>query len=171
MQDFSIPHSFNADLRFYDSAAWIKGWKIIIRFEDGWNWPVEPRIERMTDSVPSRLDLLRFARRVVEQQTVAALDGWIAEKECRETERQRGESARSPAPDWLIQHGLNRMCRLMPSRVSPSVVRSARLGRGEEDGCGGPCPTGIAARARRLEHGRGARTAVMDHLGGLSGRH
>ncbi|MYW48859.1 DUF6233 domain-containing protein [Streptomyces sp. SID161] len=64
----------------------------------------------MTDS-PSRLDLLRFARRVVEQQAATALrqiDGWIAEEERRETERQRGERARPPAPDWLIQHGLNR---------------------------------------------------------------
>ncbi|BCM65727.1 hypothetical protein EASAB2608_01061 [Streptomyces sp. EAS-AB2608] len=64
----------------------------------------------MPDS-SSRLDLLLFARRVVEQQTVAALrqiDSWIAEEERRETERMQGVRARPPAPDWLIQYGLNR---------------------------------------------------------------
>jgi hypothetical protein len=32
----------------------------------------------------------------------------IAEAERREQERQHGEQARPPAPEWLIQHGLNR---------------------------------------------------------------
>ncbi|MFI9549811.1 hypothetical protein ACIHAR_38910 [Streptomyces sp. NPDC052016] len=42
----------------------------------------------------SRLDALRFARRVVEQQAVRQLgliDRWIAEEERREAERRRGE--------------------------------------------------------------------------------
>jgi hypothetical protein len=60
---------------------------------------------------PSRLLLLRFARRVVVQQATAALeqlDGWIAVEERREAERRQGEQMRPPAPEWLIQHGLNR---------------------------------------------------------------
>ncbi|MGX5183427.1 DUF6233 domain-containing protein [Streptomyces avermitilis] len=64
----------------------------------------------MNDS-PSRLDLLRFARRVVVQQTAASLaqlDQWIAEEERRETERRQGEQRRPADPAWLIQYGLNR---------------------------------------------------------------
>ncbi|MFF4845579.1 DUF6233 domain-containing protein [Streptomyces collinus] len=63
------------------------------------------------DQQVSRLDLLRFARRVVMQQTTAALaqlDGWIADEERRERERRQGEQMRPPQPEWLIQHGLNR---------------------------------------------------------------
>ncbi|MDX3345952.1 DUF6233 domain-containing protein [Streptomyces sp. ME02-6987-2C] len=61
-------------------------------------------------SDPSRLDLLRFTRRVVEQQAGAALrqiDGWIAAEERREAERHRREEASPPRPEWLLQHGLN----------------------------------------------------------------
>ncbi|MFH9016125.1 DUF6233 domain-containing protein [Streptomyces sp. NPDC017943] len=64
----------------------------------------------MTDTA-SRLQLLHFARQVVEQQASAALaqlDQWIAEEERREAERRRGEQARPAPPDWLIQYGLNR---------------------------------------------------------------
>jgi hypothetical protein len=32
----------------------------------------------------------------------------IADLERRETERQRGEQARPPAPDWMLELGLNR---------------------------------------------------------------
>ncbi|MGW7256548.1 DUF6233 domain-containing protein [Streptomyces sp. NPDC054834] len=59
----------------------------------------------------SRLEALRFARRVVEQQAVRQLrviDRWIAEEERREAERRQGEERRPPPPDWLIQYGLNR---------------------------------------------------------------
>ncbi|MEU7428600.1 DUF6233 domain-containing protein [Streptomyces sp. NPDC040750] len=59
----------------------------------------------------SRLDALRFARRVIEQQARAALaqlDGWIAAEERREAERRQGELMRPPPPEWLIQYGLNR---------------------------------------------------------------
>ncbi|MDQ1018838.1 DUF6233 domain-containing protein [Streptomyces afghaniensis] len=59
----------------------------------------------------SRLDLLRFARRVVVQQATAALrqiDGWIADEERREAERRRAEEVRPSPSDWLIQYGLNR---------------------------------------------------------------
>jgi hypothetical protein len=59
----------------------------------------------------SRLDALRFARRVVQQHTerqLALIDQWIAEEERRERERRRGERARLPAPKWLLEFGLNR---------------------------------------------------------------
>ncbi|MGW2098723.1 DUF6233 domain-containing protein [Streptomyces olivaceoviridis] len=59
----------------------------------------------------SRLDVLRFARRVVEQQAVRQLgliDRWIAEEERREAERRQGERMRPAPADWLVQYGLNR---------------------------------------------------------------
>jgi hypothetical protein len=67
------------------------------------------RIERMSE--PSRLELLRFTRRVVVQQATAALrqiDGWIADEERREAERRRGLEQRPTPPEWLLQRGLNR---------------------------------------------------------------
>ncbi|MFE0383749.1 DUF6233 domain-containing protein [Streptomyces bungoensis] len=66
----------------------------------------------MNESGPStRLDMLRFARRVVEQQAVrqlALIDRWIAEEEQREAERRAARARRARAPDWLIQYGLSR---------------------------------------------------------------
>ncbi|MER6736504.1 DUF6233 domain-containing protein [Streptomyces puniciscabiei] len=59
----------------------------------------------------SRLDALRFARRVVAEQTarqLATIDAWIVEEERREGERRQGEEQRPPTPEWLIQYGLNR---------------------------------------------------------------
>ncbi|WP_157857991.1 hypothetical protein [Streptomyces durhamensis] len=46
------------------------------------------------DSPLTRLDMMRFARRVVEQQTVrqlALIDRWIADEEPREYEQRRGQ--------------------------------------------------------------------------------
>ncbi|WP_225102568.1 hypothetical protein [Streptomyces sp. CoH27] len=57
---------------------------------------------------PSRLDMLRFARRVVEQQTarqLALINRWIADEERRERERRQGGERQLPEPDWLIQYG------------------------------------------------------------------
>ena len=65
------------------------------------------RIERVNDSSLSRLDLLRFLERVQERD-LARTRRWIADEERREGERQRGIQARSPAPEWLIELGLNR---------------------------------------------------------------
>jgi hypothetical protein len=56
---------------------------------------------------PSRLDLLRFLERV----QVADLERtrrWIADEERKTAEKQRGIDARPPAPDWLLEMGLNR---------------------------------------------------------------
>lgn len=62
-------------------------------------------------SEPSRLDLLHFARRVVEQQAIASLrqiDGWIEAEERREQEARHREARRPPAPDWLVELGIGR---------------------------------------------------------------
>ncbi|KPI12164.1 hypothetical protein OK006_11116 [Actinobacteria bacterium OK006] len=65
-----------------------------------------PRIEQVNDNSPSCLEMLRFARRIAEQQ-LTQVDRWIAAEERREAERQHGIAARPPAPDWLIEHGLS----------------------------------------------------------------
>ncbi|MFD8897126.1 DUF6233 domain-containing protein [Streptomyces ardesiacus] len=60
----------------------------------------------MSDS-PSRLELLQFTRRVVEQQARASLrqlDRWIADEE-----RRQAEERRPPPPEWLIERGLDRI--------------------------------------------------------------
>ncbi|MFF6801074.1 DUF6233 domain-containing protein [Streptomyces sp. NPDC012616] len=57
---------------------------------------------------PSRLELLRFARRVIVQQAAASLaqvDGWIAAEEEREAAQRRAEERR-PKPAWLIERGI-----------------------------------------------------------------
>ncbi|HEY6115131.1 MAG TPA: DUF6233 domain-containing protein [Candidatus Dormibacteraeota bacterium] len=56
---------------------------------------------------PSRLDLLRFLERV-QQADLQRTRRWIADEERKAAERQRGEQARPPAPDWLLEMGLNR---------------------------------------------------------------
>jgi hypothetical protein len=56
---------------------------------------------------PSRLDLLRFLERV-QQADLDRTRRWIADEERRQAEKQRGEEARPPAPDWLLEMGLNR---------------------------------------------------------------
>ncbi|MET7722934.1 DUF6233 domain-containing protein [Streptomyces mirabilis] len=64
----------------------------------------------MNDS-PSRLDLLLFARRVVEQQaltSLAQLERWIAEERRRDAARQHAEEREQQRPEWLVQYGLNR---------------------------------------------------------------
>ncbi|MGV9246912.1 DUF6233 domain-containing protein [Streptomyces sp. NPDC003710] len=65
----------------------------------------------MNDTPPSRLELLRFARRVVVQQATAALaqlDRWITEEQRREAEHRRAQEMRRPPPEWLIERGLNK---------------------------------------------------------------
>ncbi|MFE1853212.1 hypothetical protein [Streptomyces sp. NPDC059489] len=64
----------------------------------------------MHDS-PSRLELLRFAWRVVVQQATASLaqiDGWIAVEERRGAERRSGDEMRPPPPEWVVERGLQK---------------------------------------------------------------
>jgi hypothetical protein len=70
-----------------------------------------PSIIELASDTPSRLELLQFTRRVVEQQARASLrqlDGWIADEERREAERRQAEERRPPPPEWLIERGLDR---------------------------------------------------------------
>ncbi|MFF7358351.1 DUF6233 domain-containing protein [Streptomyces filipinensis] len=58
----------------------------------------------------TRLDALRFARRVVARHTerqLALIDAWIADEERREAECRQGEENRPQAPEWLLELGLN----------------------------------------------------------------
>ncbi|AYN39937.1 hypothetical protein D9753_14545 [Streptomyces dangxiongensis] len=65
----------------------------------------------MNDDRPlTRLDMLRFARRVVEHQAarqLALMDRWIADEERREAERQRRFTVRQAAAEWAVERGLN----------------------------------------------------------------
>ncbi len=65
------------------------------------------RIERVNDSPPSRLDLLRFLERV-QRADLERTRRWIADEERKAAEKRHGEHARPPAPDWLLEMGLNR---------------------------------------------------------------
>jgi hypothetical protein len=90
--------------------------------------------------------MLLFLERVQERD-LARTRQWIVEERRREAEVQRGLAARPPAPDWLIEHGLNRSappvyvhvggCHMAGKR-SKGVVRDAAL-RALADGID-PCP-------------------------------
>ncbi|MFC8124670.1 DUF6233 domain-containing protein [Streptomyces sp. NPDC057302] len=61
----------------------------------------------MNDPLPlDELAALRFLERVQERD-LARTRRWITDAERREAERIRGEQARPPAPDWLIEQGLD----------------------------------------------------------------
>ncbi|MDQ0605502.1 hypothetical protein QF037_009935 [Streptomyces canus] len=62
-------------------------------------------IERVHDSSPSKLVLLRFLERVQERD-LARTRRWIVDEERREAERRRGIEARPPVPDWLIEQSI-----------------------------------------------------------------
>ncbi|MEU7962390.1 DUF6233 domain-containing protein [Streptomyces sp. NPDC049097] len=65
----------------------------------------------MNDPVPSRLDLLHFARRVVVQQATAAvaqIDAWIAQEQEREMRQQQADEMRPPPPEWVVERGLQK---------------------------------------------------------------
>ncbi|MEU5901893.1 DUF6233 domain-containing protein [Streptomyces venezuelae] len=59
----------------------------------------------MDEKPVSRLDLLRFLRRV-QARDLARTDRWIAEEERRQAERTRGEQARPPVPEWIVERGI-----------------------------------------------------------------
>ncbi|QCX81295.1 hypothetical protein C9F11_38560 [Streptomyces sp. YIM 121038] len=59
------------------------------------------------DSESPRLAALHFLARVQEQD-LARTRRWIAAEEQREAERARGQAARPPEPDWLLETGVGR---------------------------------------------------------------
>ncbi|MFE9115863.1 DUF6233 domain-containing protein [Streptomyces collinus] len=61
----------------------------------------------MNDPESSRLALLRSLERVQERDLTRTRT-WIADEERREAERRVGEARRPPAPEWLIERGLDR---------------------------------------------------------------
>ena len=63
-------------------------------------------IEHVNDSTASRLDFLHFLARVQEAD-LARTQRWIADEEQRQAEKERGRQARPPAPDWLLERGLD----------------------------------------------------------------
>ncbi|MER5694972.1 DUF6233 domain-containing protein [Streptomyces mirabilis] len=60
----------------------------------------------MNDHPVSRLDQLLFLKRVQEAD-LERTRRWIAAEERRQQEQRRGEQARPPKPDWLIEQGLD----------------------------------------------------------------
>ncbi|NMI63168.1 DUF6233 domain-containing protein [Streptomyces sp. RLA2-12] len=60
----------------------------------------------MNDHPSSRLEMLRFLERV-QLADLERTRRWIAAEGQRVAERRRGEQARPPEPDWLIEQGLN----------------------------------------------------------------
>ncbi|MFD9075334.1 DUF6233 domain-containing protein [Streptomyces lasiicapitis] len=54
----------------------------------------------------AELNQLRFLERVQERD-LARTRRWIADEERRQSERIQGLAARPPAPDWLIEQGLD----------------------------------------------------------------
>jgi hypothetical protein len=64
------------------------------------------RIERVTD-LPPDLPRLRTLETWL-QLTLTRVQQQIAALERREQERQRGEQARRPAPDWLLERALSK---------------------------------------------------------------
>jgi hypothetical protein len=61
----------------------------------------------VNDQSASRLAQLLFLKRVQEAD-LERTRRWIADEERRQADRRRGEQARPPQPDWLIERGLNR---------------------------------------------------------------
>ncbi|WP_369214691.1 DUF6233 domain-containing protein [Streptomyces flavofungini] len=61
----------------------------------------------MSDSPrPTRLEKLRIVEGFLRHQ-LDQVDRWIIQEEQRQAEQQRGEQARPPAPDWMIEQGLD----------------------------------------------------------------
>jgi len=56
---------------------------------------------------PTYLDKLRIVRSYLAHQ-LDQVDRWIADEERKAAEKRRGEEARPPQPDWLLELGLNR---------------------------------------------------------------
>lgn len=65
---------------------------------------LSPNIEHVND-LPPRLEMLRFLERV-QLKDLERTRRWIAAEEQREQERQRGQAARPPEPEWLLQQSL-----------------------------------------------------------------
>lgn len=99
------------------------------------------RIEHVNDMAPSRLVLLRFLERVQERD-LARTRRWIADEVRQEAERQRGVQARPPAPEWLLEVGLNRHAPPVFVHVGDCWMAGKRSRAISRDQARGRSPTG-----------------------------
>ncbi|MEV0444064.1 DUF6233 domain-containing protein [Streptomyces spectabilis] len=60
----------------------------------------------MNDHRPSRLELLEFAERVAAQH-LAQIRRWREVEQRQQAERAEGERRRPPAPEWLLEKGVD----------------------------------------------------------------
>ncbi|WP_428956253.1 DUF6233 domain-containing protein [Streptomyces sp. cg35] len=94
----------------------------------------------MSETSPAaRIDMLRFTRRVVEQQAMdqlAQIDRWIADEERRTVEQEQAARQRPPEPEWLIEMGLQGHrpvyvhvggCHMAGKRSKPITADQARV--------------------------------------------
>lgn len=106
----------------------------------------------MNEDLPSRLELLHVARRVLVQQAtsgLAQIDRWIEDEERREAERRQLEARKSPPPEWLLQYGLNRR-NVDSVHAGDCWVAARRAGRRRSMRCGSRCQRSRSAvRTRR----------------------
>ncbi|MGW6531494.1 DUF6233 domain-containing protein [Streptomyces venezuelae] len=54
---------------------------------------------------PSRLEKLRIVEGFLRHQ-LGQVEKWIAEEQQRQAERARGEQARPPTPEWIVELGI-----------------------------------------------------------------
>ncbi|MEU5772757.1 DUF6233 domain-containing protein [Streptomyces venezuelae] len=54
---------------------------------------------------PSRLEKLRIVEGFLRHQ-LGQVEKWIAEEQQRQAEQRRGEQARPPVPDWILEVGI-----------------------------------------------------------------
>ncbi|MFD5788553.1 DUF6233 domain-containing protein [Streptomyces sp. NPDC127037] len=93
----------------------------------------------MYDTLPPDLPQLRTLR-TWHAMWVTRLDQAIAAAEAREAEKRRGEQARPPAPEWMIEHGIGQGrppaevhqggCHMAGHRVRPVTRDQARQALG-----------------------------------------
>jgi hypothetical protein len=60
----------------------------------------------VNEKPPSRDELLAFAERVAEIH-LAQIRQWRKDEARRRAERERGEVARPPDPDWVVERGVS----------------------------------------------------------------
>ncbi|WP_142217280.1 DUF6233 domain-containing protein [Streptomyces sp. SLBN-118] len=86
----------------------------------------------MSENVP-RLELLRFLRRVQEQQ-LQQTDRWIHQEEQREAAAARAELTRPPAdPGWCVSYGIGADRRPIEVHIGDCRMAKHRKAVSEED--------------------------------------
>ncbi|MFD8354563.1 DUF6233 domain-containing protein [Streptomyces coelicoflavus] len=122
---------------------------------------------------PARLTLLRFLERV-QLRDLDRTRRWIADEERREAERRRGIEERPPAPDWLLEQGLNRGSPPVYVHVGDCWNAGKRSKDVEQEQAQHALAEGVKASRRARTVGRTARRACStrscltnDHRAGM----